>query len=84
MTLIGAIARLEHALASFEGEQENYRLRLDDARKRLASYLPRVGEAFAFEAELRMKREKLAEVDADLASDVEASGDKPGSDRIEA
>lgn len=31
-----------------------------------------------------MKREKLAEVDADLASDVEASGDKPGSDRIAA
>ena len=33
VTPLGAIARLEHALSNFEGEQENYRHRLADARK---------------------------------------------------
>jgi chromosome segregation ATPase len=70
-TPIGAIARLEHALDNFEGEQENYRRRLENARKRLASYRPRVGEAFAFEAELSMKLEQLADVDKALAADTE-------------
>ena len=35
VTPLGAIARLEHALANFEGEQENYRQRLADARSAL-------------------------------------------------
>lgn len=79
-TPIGAIARLEHALADFEGEQENCRRRLAGAQKRLASYRPRVGEAFAFEAELKLKREQLAEIEADLASDkddADTSNDRP-------
>ncbi len=73
-TPIGAISRLEHALDGFEGEQETYRRRLDGANKRLASYRPRVGEAFAFEAELKLKREQLAEVEADLASEKDVAG----------
>lgn len=77
-TPIGAIARLEHALADFEGEQENYRRRLDAAHKRLASYRPRVGEAFAFEAELAMKLEQLADVDKALAADSEDAGNSNG------
>ena len=44
VTPLGAIARLEHALSHFEGEQENYRHRLAEARKRLATYDARVGE----------------------------------------
>jgi len=68
-TPIGAIARLEHALDNFEGEQESYRRRLATAHKRLASYRPRVGEAFTFEAELVMKLGQLADVDKALAED---------------
>ena len=43
VTPLGAIARLEHALSNLEGEQEAYRHRLADARKRLDTYGARVG-----------------------------------------
>ena len=69
VTPLGAVARLEHALTNFEGEQENYRRRLFDADRRLASYRGRVGEAFAFAAELDLKRAELAEIEVDLAND---------------
>jgi len=74
VTPLGAISRLEHALSNFEGEQDSYRRRLDDARKRLAAYQPRVGEAFAFAAELHLKRGQLAEIEADLATSSDESG----------
>jgi hypothetical protein len=69
VTPLGAIARLEHALTNFDGEQENYRRRLAEAERRLASYHGRVGEAFAFAAELDLKRAELAEIEVDLAND---------------
>jgi hypothetical protein len=72
VTPLGAIARLEHALSNFEGEQENYRHRLMDARKRLATYGARVGEAFAFDAELELKRGELATIETVLAASGEA------------
>ena len=68
VTPLGAIARLEHALSNLEGEQEAYRHRLADARKRLDTYGARVGEAFAFDAELGLKRAELAEIEVDLAN----------------
>jgi hypothetical protein len=69
VTPLGAVARLEHPLTNFEGEQENYRRRLFDADRCLASYHGRVGEAFAFAAELDLKRAELAEIEVDLAND---------------
>jgi hypothetical protein len=39
------------------------------------SYQSRAGEEFAFAAELEMKREQLAEIDADLASDTDDTCD---------
>jgi N12 class adenine-specific DNA methylase/adenine-specific DNA methylase len=69
VTPLGAVARLEHPLTNFDGEQENYRRRLFDADQRLASYRGRVGEAFAFAAELDLKRAELAEIEVDLAND---------------
>jgi len=69
VTALGAIARLEHTLSNFDGEQENYRRRRADAQRRLATYGARVGEAFAFAAELELKRAGLAEIEADLAKD---------------
>lgn len=72
VTPLGAVARLEHALTNFDSEQENHRRRLAEAERRLASYRGRVGAAFAFAAEVNLKRAQLAEVEADLA----ASGDE--------
>ena len=71
VTPLGAVARLEHPLTNFDGEQENYRRRLVEAERRLASYHGRVGEAFAFAAELDLKRAQLAEVEANLAASGE-------------
>ncbi len=47
-TPLGAIARLEHVLASLEDEQERYRHRLAEAERRLAAYRSREGGTFAF------------------------------------
>ncbi|TCA42236.1 lactate dehydrogenase, partial [Rhizobium pisi] len=79
-TPIGAISRLEHALGGFEQERENHRNRLVDAKRRLASYTPRLGEAFSFEAELELKLSQLDEIERDLAE----TADEPPEDRQEA
>ncbi|MDQ0304906.1 DEAD/DEAH box helicase family protein [Ancylobacter polymorphus] len=71
VTPLGAISRLEHALDDFDGEQERFRQRLADARRRLASYRSRDGGAFAFAEELAEKRRQLAAIEADLAADTE-------------
>jgi hypothetical protein len=42
---------------------------LGDAERRLASYRPRLGEVFAFGAELALKRDELDLIEQDLASD---------------
>lgn len=68
---LGAIARLEHALAGFEGEQERYRQRLEDAERRLTSYRSREGGEFGFAGELAEKRRQLAEIETDLASSID-------------
>uniref|UniRef100_UPI0026028036 helicase-related protein n=1 Tax=uncultured Bosea sp. TaxID=211457 RepID=UPI0026028036 len=72
-TPLGAIARLEHVLASMEEEQDRYRHRLTDAERRLASYRSRQGGEFAFAAELADKRRQLAEIEKSLAQDVEGA-----------
>ncbi|RUV99376.1 hypothetical protein EOA46_33785, partial [Mesorhizobium sp. M1A.F.Ca.IN.022.05.2.1] len=74
VTPLGAVSRLEHALCGLEEEQERYRHRLADARRRLASYQSRDGDEFAFAGELAEKRRQLAEVDKALAADVEGIG----------
>lgn len=76
VTPLGAISRLEHALDDFDGEQERYRQRLADARRRLASYRSRDGGAFAFGEELAEKRRQLAAIEADLANDTEKPGER--------
>ncbi|QND44455.1 DEAD/DEAH box helicase family protein (plasmid) [Rhizobium lusitanum] len=79
-TPIGAISRLEHALGGFEQERENHRIRLVDAKRRLVSYTPRLGERFSLEAELELKLSQLDEIERDLA----ATADEPPKDRQEA
>ncbi|UOK73926.1 Eco57I restriction-modification methylase domain-containing protein [Ancylobacter polymorphus] len=76
VTPLGAISRLEHALDDFDGEQERFRQRLGDARRRLASYRSRDGGAFAFAEELAEKRRQLAAIEADLAADTEKPAER--------
>jgi N12 class adenine-specific DNA methylase/adenine-specific DNA methylase len=73
VTPLGAVSRLEHALDGFDGEQERYRQRLADARRRLASYRSREGGEFAFADDLAEKRRQLSEVEDALAADVEGA-----------
>jgi hypothetical protein len=73
LTPLGAIARLEHILAGFGSEIELYERRGDAARNRLAGFEPRLGEAFALEGELELKRRELAEIEAALAATAEAA-----------
>jgi N12 class adenine-specific DNA methylase/adenine-specific DNA methylase len=68
VTPLGAISRLEHALDDFHEELDRYRLRLEEARRRLASYRSREGGSFAFSDELVEKRKRLREVDEALAT----------------
>ncbi|WP_172965747.1 DEAD/DEAH box helicase family protein [Agrobacterium sp. FDAARGOS_525] len=68
VTPLGAISRLEHGLDGFDGDRLQYRRRLGEAERRLASYRSRDGGAFAFAEELAEKRGRLAEIDEELAS----------------
>jgi hypothetical protein len=63
----GAVVPIEYALSGFEGERYSYRLRPADAGRRSASYRPRLGEVFVFEAALEFKLEQLADIENDLA-----------------
>ncbi|NTA19727.1 DEAD/DEAH box helicase family protein [Agrobacterium tumefaciens] len=67
VTPLGAISRLEHALAGFEAERERYRQRLEEYRLRLASYQLRQAGEYAFADELADKRRQLHEVEKTLA-----------------
>lgn len=66
-TAIGIIARLEHTLDRMEGELDEQRRRVADAKVRLAGFEPRLGETFHLQGELDGKLEQLAEIEADLA-----------------
>ncbi|QPB24235.1 hypothetical protein [Rhizobium sp. 007] len=60
------MTRLEHALSNMEAERFGYRR--SDAERWPVSYRPRLGEAFAFVAELTRKREELDDIVRDLAA----------------
>ncbi|TZG32328.1 DEAD/DEAH box helicase family protein [Agrobacterium sp. B1(2019)] len=72
VTPLGAISRLEHALIGFDEEQRQYRRRLEEAERRLASYRSRNGGAFAFADDLKEKRLKLRTIEAQLAEDLDS------------
>ena len=76
VTPLGAISRLEHALDGFDEDQRQYRRRLEEAERRLASYRTRTGGLFQFATELDAKRKQLREVEDDLAADVIAEADE--------
>ena len=68
VTPLGAISRLEHGHDGFDQEQHQYRRRLEEAGRRLASYRSRDGGAFAFADDLKEKRRELRAIETQLAS----------------
>jgi hypothetical protein len=58
-----AVSRLEHALLNIGAERLSYGNRLGDAKRRLASYRPHLGEGFALGAELAPERNELGLVE---------------------
>ncbi|ACM39290.1 helicase SNF2 family (plasmid) [Allorhizobium ampelinum S4] len=79
VTPLGAISRLEHALGDFDGEQQRYRQRLEEAYRRLASYRSREGGQFAFAEELADKREALRKIEEALATSALAENTRATS-----
>jgi hypothetical protein len=67
-TPLGLIARLEHMIDHFDAEIDLERRRATDAQRRLEEYEPRLGSAFALQAELDDKRAQLKAIEDDLAS----------------
>ncbi|THK36767.1 lactate dehydrogenase [Ensifer sp. MPMI2T] len=76
VTPLGAISRLEHALAGFEEEHERYRQRLEEYRRRLTSYQSRQGGSFAFVDELAEKRRLLGALEKALADDFDRGDER--------
>ncbi|WP_349507896.1 helicase-related protein, partial [Agrobacterium pusense] len=72
VTPLGAISRLEHGLEGFEEERRQYRRRLEEAQRRLASYRSREGGAFAFANDLKGKRLELRAIKTQLAADLDS------------
>ncbi len=75
LTALGLIARLEHALDRFETELAEQTGRQTDAIARLAGYTPRLGETFPLQGELDEKLARMAELEADLASNRDTAAD---------
>ena len=67
LTALGLISRLEHALEHFDAELAQHRRLLVENQRRVADYAPRLGTAFALQAELEAKAAELAALEADLA-----------------
>ena len=67
LTPLGVVSRLEYCLSRFEVELAEEKRAAREASDRLPGYERRLGEAFAFEAELEAKREERDALDASLA-----------------
>lgn len=72
VTPLGAISRLEHGLDGFEEERRQYRRRLEEAERRLASYRSREEGAFAFANDLKGKRLELRAIETQLAAGLDS------------
>jgi len=72
------VQRLEKAVDSLDAALTNEREWLSEATKRLASYLPRLGERFPQQAELAEKSAQLEAIEIALAADTLADIKKTG------
>jgi hypothetical protein len=60
-------------IAALMPATEPLEARFVEAERRVASYRPRLGDGFAFEAELQLKRRLLGEIERDLAATEDPS-----------
>jgi len=68
LTPMGLITRLEYQLDRFEVDLAEHRRRIAEADARGSTYQQRLGEAFAYQAELDDKQAELDAIEADLAA----------------
>jgi len=83
LTAMGLITRLEYQLDRFEVDLAEHRRRIAEAEVRVSTYQQRLGEAFAYQAELDAKQDELDAIEADLSANAErfaeAATSKDGS-----
>jgi len=66
LTAMGLINRLEYQLDRFEADLVGHRRTVEESAVRVASFQQRLGQAFAYEADLNAKEAELAGIEASL------------------
>ena len=77
LTPLGLIARLEYNLDRFEVDLTGHRWRIAEAEAQVSSYTRRLGEPFAYEAELDSKQAELDAIEKDLAATSKDAAGQP-------
>ena len=84
LTPMGLVTRLEYMLDRMEVDLAGHRRRIVEAEAREASYGQRIGEAFAYEAELDAKQAELDAIEADLGANAARLADSADAARFAA
>ena len=71
LTAQGLVTRLEYLLDQFEVNLAEHRRRVEEATARIPAYEARLGQAFAYQAELDAKEAELADIENSLAKDTD-------------
>ena len=66
LTALGLVSRLEYTLDQFEVNLAEHRRRVEETNARIPAYEARLGQAFAYEAELDAKEAELAGIEDSL------------------
>ncbi|MGI4943451.1 MAG: hypothetical protein ACRYHQ_23280 [Janthinobacterium lividum] len=72
LTAMGLINRLEYQLDRFEADLVGHRRTVEESAARVASFQQRLGQAFAYEADLNAKEAELAAIEASLKGSTAA------------
>jgi len=75
LTAMGLINRLEYQLDRFEADLVGHRRTVEESVARVASFQQRLGQAFAYEADLDAKEAELAAIEASLKGTAAAAED---------
>ena len=82
LTPMGLVTRLEYMLDRMEVDLAGHRRRIVEAEAREASYGQRIGEVFAYEAELDAKQAELDAIEADLGANAAHPADSANAGRF--